>query len=221
MTEVAAGSALPGTRSSGSRSAIRSPARTRAAMSVRSAPARRSAPSTLSEPAPCSSSPAWGSGCAVYCRMALTIGGVRPGLASSRAAAAPATTGAATDVPDSDISSWPAACSAPGTAASAGTRRARALRTGPVAPGWVDMAATMRLPGATRSGLIRLSKSWRLPSLSTSEPRVGPRELKFVTTSSPRSRVPLRLTAPTVMTEGSCPGELIEPQLRRPWLSVP
>src|SRR5262245_544700 len=70
-----------------------------AAMSVRSVLASATAPSTLSRPAPCCSRLAFGSGCAVYCSMALTSGGVSPGLACSISAAAPATAGAAIDVP--------------------------------------------------------------------------------------------------------------------------
>ena len=69
------------------------------AMSVRSDLASAIAPSTLSRPAPCCSRLALGSGCAVYCRIAFTSGGVRPGLACSINAAAPATVGAAIDVP--------------------------------------------------------------------------------------------------------------------------
>ena len=49
----------------------------------------------------------------------------------------------------------------------------------------VAAAATILLPGATRSGLSRLSTT-RTPPLSRNEPRVGPRELKKLTESSPR-----------------------------------
>ena len=50
----------------------------------------------------------------------------------------------------------------------------------------VDAALTSALPGATRSGLIRLSTA-RWPLAMTRAPRVGPRELKLLTTSSPRT----------------------------------
>jgi hypothetical protein len=53
--------------------------------------------------------------------------------------------------------------------------------------------------------------TWRLPLASTQAPRVGPRELKWLTVSSARSMLPLLLTEPTVMTLGSCPGELMVP----------
>ena len=68
--------------------------------SVRSTLASVTAPGKLTKPAPCCSKLAPAIGWAVYCRMALTIGGVRPGLVCSSTAAAPATTGAATDVPE-------------------------------------------------------------------------------------------------------------------------
>jgi hypothetical protein len=42
-------------------------------------------------------------------------------------------------------------------------------------------------------------------------PRVGPRELKKLITSSARAVVFLKLTEPTVMTEGSLPGEVMVP----------
>ena len=80
----------------------------------------------------------------------------------------------------------------------------------PLCSGLHHLPATMRLPGATRSGLIRLS-TVRTPVAETSAPRVGPRELKFVTTSSLRPVVPLMLSAPTVITLGSWPGELMLP----------
>ncbi len=74
----------------------------------------------------------------------------------------------------------------------------------------VAAAPTILLPGATRSGLSRLSTT-RTPLLFRYEPRVGPRELKLLTTSSPRAVVPLKFTEPTVMTDGSLPGELMVP----------
>ncbi len=69
------------------------------AMSVFSDLARRTAPSRFTSPAPCCTRLWSDSGWAVYWRMALTSGGVRPGFACSMTAAAPATTGAAIDVP--------------------------------------------------------------------------------------------------------------------------
>ena len=77
------------------------------ARSVRSRRAICTAPSTFSRPAPCCSRLAPASGCALYCRMAFTIGGVSPGLACSISATAPETAGAATEVPLSIISVWP------------------------------------------------------------------------------------------------------------------
>ena len=74
----------------------------------------------------------------------------------------------------------------------------------------VAAALTILLPGATRSGLSRLSTT-RLPLASSRAPRVGPRELKKFTLSSLRASVSLTLTAPTVITDGSWPGELIAP----------
>ena len=71
--------------------------------SVRKTLASFTAPSTFNSPAPCCSRLAPASGCAVYCRIALMSGGVRPGFACSINAAAPATAGAAIDVPLSCI----------------------------------------------------------------------------------------------------------------------
>ena len=75
------------------------PASMAAAMSVRSTLAKATAPLTLSMPAPCCNRLAPGMGCAVYCRMALTSGGVSPGLACNIRATVPATTGAEIEVP--------------------------------------------------------------------------------------------------------------------------
>ena len=96
--------------------ATRLPLAIAVATSVRMARASASAPSTLIWPAPWWARLAPGSGCAVYCRMALTSGGVRPRLACSSNAAAPATAGAAIEVPLITITgtrcstapSWPA-----------------------------------------------------------------------------------------------------------------
>ena len=71
--------------------------------SLRMIRARRTAPSTFNSPAPCCSRLAPRRGCAVACRMLLMSGGVSPGLACSSSAAAPATAGAAIDVPLSSI----------------------------------------------------------------------------------------------------------------------
>jgi hypothetical protein len=58
--------------------------------------------------------------------------------------------------------------------------------------------------------LIRLSTR-RRPALSTSVPRVGPRELNWLTVSSPRAVVSLKWAEPTVITDGSLPGALMVP----------
>ena len=80
--------------------------------------------------------------------------------------------------------------------------------------------ASSRLPGATRSGLIRLSTQ-RLPLGKTKLPRVGPRELKDVITSSLRPAVPTRLDAPTVITDGSWPGDEMLPYTVLPSAFLP
>ena len=139
----------------------------------------------------------------------MTSGGVSPGLTCSSSAAAPATTGAATDVPLNSISVLFGAWAAPGTFASCGyvvTSRFQVLRWPKMS---ADSAPTMRLPGATRSGFSRLSIQG--PSGNKVRPRVGPRELKPATVSSLRMAVACRFTAPTVMTEGSWPGEPTAP----------
>src|SRR5438093_1372115 len=61
--------------------------------------ARRTAPSMFNSPAPCSSMLKPAKGCAVYIKIILMRLGVRLGFASSSTAAAPAATGAATEVP--------------------------------------------------------------------------------------------------------------------------
>ena len=101
MVDVAAGVALPG--ASIVPPALTVPALIAVARSVRNALTSVTAPSTLSRPAPCCSRLALGSGCAVYCRMALISGGVSPGLACSISATVPAKAGAATEVPLSII----------------------------------------------------------------------------------------------------------------------
>src|SRR6266403_4189529 len=67
--------------------------------SFRTNRASRIAPSILSSPAPCSNVLKPRSGWAVYIKKALTIFGVRVGLACNSKAAAPATIGVAMDVP--------------------------------------------------------------------------------------------------------------------------
>src|ERR1051325_6858680 len=67
--------------------------------SVRMSLARRTAPSMLSWPAPCSKALWPASGCAVYIRKDLTRFGVRRGVWRSSSEAAPATSGAAIEVP--------------------------------------------------------------------------------------------------------------------------
>src|SRR2546421_13096436 len=67
--------------------------------SVRTSFATRIAPSTFNSPAPCSSILKVLSGWAVYIKRALTIFGVSLGLACSKRAAAPDTTGVAIEVP--------------------------------------------------------------------------------------------------------------------------
>ncbi len=47
--------------------------------------------------------------------------------------------------------------------------------------------------------------------MPTTLPRVGPLELKLFTVSSPRYTVSYDFMEPTVMADGSSPGELIEP----------
>ena len=136
-------------------------------------------------------------------------GGVSPGLACSISATAPATTGAATEVPDSIMTDSPPWLLLPGTCVSCGYLAGSALRKVSERLS-TDLAPRILLPGATRSGLSRLSMR-RTPAASTNEARVGPRELKKLTLSSPRAAVPRVLAEPTVITEGSCPGELTVP----------
>ena len=80
----------------------------------------------------------------------------------------------------------------------------------------VAAALIMALPGASRSGLSRLSTT-RWPLLSRVAPRVGPRELKPLTTSSVRlAAVSFMFDEPTVITDGSCPGEPTVPKVVLP-----
>ena len=92
---------------------------------------------------------------AVYCRTAFTALGVSPGLACSIRATTPLTTGAAMLVPLS-VRYGIRAAVVPATR-SAGLRSANALS--------LSLSETMRVPGATRSGLAAKSNA------------VGPREL--------------------------------------------
>ena len=197
------------------------PASMRLDRSVRNARARATAPAMLSSPVPCCSRLAPGSGVAVYCRIALIRGGVRPGLACSSSAAAPETAGADTEVPLSCMSAVSAVPAVPYT-----------RRSG--RPPSTDQSARepmIRLPGATRSGLRKLSarRVWRitvkLAGLSKTSyqaaPRVGPRELKVLTVCALRSTESPVLTEPTVITVGSCPGEPMAPYTSRPPASLP
>src|SRR5882762_4288090 len=109
--------------------------------SVRTNFARRTAPSRFSSPAPCSSMLNFASGWAVYIKIILIRFGVRVGLASNSTATAPATMGDETEVPLSRIFVPPTS--------KVGFSRASALY-GAAAP-------MILLPGATRSGLIKLS----------------------------------------------------------------
>ena len=191
--------------------ALMVPAATRLAMSVRIARAMRTAPSMLSMPAPCSTRLAPARGWALYCRMALISGGVSPGLACSISATAPLTTGADTEVPLRNISVWPNTW--PVKPASRPVFRAASRFHWPVFD--VDAALTRALPGASRSGLSRLSTT-RWPLLSTWAPRLGPRELKPLTTSLLRAAVSRMFDEPTVITDGSCPGEPTVPKVMLP-----
>ena len=102
IVDERAGSVLPAASSEAP--GCRVPAAMAEAMSVRSDEASATAPLTFSMPAPCCSRLAPTMGCAVYCRIALISGGVRPGLACSISATVPATTGAEIEVPLSSIS---------------------------------------------------------------------------------------------------------------------
>src|SRR5258707_5304949 len=105
------------------------------------------APLMLSSPVPCSSMLAPASGCAVYIRIALTMFGVRFGLACSSRAAAPATAGEAIEVPLKYIYFLLSALVTP--ASRDGFCVTRRL---PADSAWIIL-----LPGAAMSGLIRLS----------------------------------------------------------------
>ena len=96
--ELRAGSCLP--LASNTSPDMMVPSATAAEMSVRNTLASATAPWMLSRPAPCCSRLAPAIGWAVYCRIALISGGVRPGLACSSSATVPATAGAATEVPE-------------------------------------------------------------------------------------------------------------------------
>ena len=96
----------------------------------------------------------------------------------------------------------------------------RVFQVGLLLEALVDAAPTMALPGATRSGLSRLSM-WRTPRLSVQPLRVGPRELNMLTVSSLRAAVPLVLAEPTVITDGSLPGALMVPKFSWPSRFLP
>ncbi len=96
------------------------------------------------------------------------------GRASSRSAAAPATTADDMLVPDSSsVASLPAPVTSSGCSFAITVPGASRLR--------------IRFPGASRSGLIKWSN------------RVSPRELYVAITSSDRNAVPFVFTAPAVI----------------------
>jgi hypothetical protein len=107
----------------------------------------------------------------VYCRIAFTAFGVSAALACSMRATTPLTTGVAMLVPLS-VMYGKAERPAPPTRSS-GLRAASRLPS--------SFSETMRVPGATTSGLAAKSKA------------VGPRELYPATRSSPVSGVPMWL----------------------------
>ncbi len=175
------------------------------AMSLRRDRASCMAPPTLSKPAPCWNRFAPGRGSAEYCSIAFIRGGVRPGLASSIRATAPATAGAATEVPLRRIRP-----SLTKRIASGWAREGVSCRSLAGAPlGCAAAAPSTLLPMATRSGFRRLSRT--NPAAVRPTPRVGPREEKKLTVSSTRATVPFQLTEPTVITDGSMPGEPMLP----------
>ena len=185
------------------------PASTAPITSVRRACARLTAPAMFSNPAPCCSRLAPATGWALYCKMALISGGVSPGLACSSNATAPATTGADTEVPDNTMTDSPPLLLLPATCVSCGYLAGSTLGSSNAKLS-TDLAPSTLLPGATRSGLSRLSMR-RTPPASMYEARVGPRELNRLTLSSLRAAVPRVLAEPTVITDGSWPGELMVP----------
>ena len=140
------------------------PAAMAVARSVRRALAANTAPSTFNRPVPCCSRLAPGRGWAEACRMALTSGGVSPGLACSSRATAPDTAGAAMDVPLSNICvSLRLAVMPNGVTSDEANKRPMRFQVSPLDA--VAAAPTILLPGATRSGLSRLSTR-RTPAAS-------------------------------------------------------
>ena len=61
----------------------------------------------------------------------------------------------------------------------------------------------------------------RWPLDVTIAPRVGPRELKLLMTSLLRAVVSFMCDEPTVITDGSCPGEPMVPNISEPLLAWP
>src|SRR5687767_7318531 len=121
----------------------------RKSTSVRSDRATFTAPSILREPAPCLYISAPAIGFAVYCRSILIMFGVRFGFASRRSAAAPETIGTDMDVPLIRI-----------ILSASGVRKSAArFRPGFSSDIWLPgaLCEMILFPGATRSGLIRLS----------------------------------------------------------------
>src|SRR5687767_1379329 len=90
--------------------------------------------------------------CAVYIRMAFTRAGVSVGLTCIIKATAPATTGAAIEVPLKYITLLSAAVELPQAKVGA---EAKILLPPPTFP--FEAAPMILLPGATKSGLIKLS----------------------------------------------------------------
>src|SRR3954447_5854214 len=129
---------------------------------------------------------------APICSAILTCAGEREGYAFSNSAAPPVTTGAAMLVPlrrRYAFVALPATC-----------------HCGYVVLRYdlLDSSETMRVPGASRSGLTARSY------------RVGPRELYGATVSSDVSTVPCVSSAPTVIAYGELPGDAMPPRIGAP-----
>src|SRR5947209_2599919 len=129
--------------------------------SVRTDRANRTAPSTFTSPAPCSSMLKPESCCAEYIRIILIVFGVRFGLACNIKATVPATTGVAIDVPLRYIKRLLLSSVIPES--NCGFCLIKLFGTETVSPEELDVvvmsdsAYISLFPGATRSGLTRLS----------------------------------------------------------------
>src|SRR6185312_8725714 len=97
MFDTGAGSCMPG--ASRLSPTVMVPLATWEAIVGESDCATATAPGMSTRPAPCCTRLAVPTACAVYWRIALTSGGVRPGFACSMSATVPETTGVANDVP--------------------------------------------------------------------------------------------------------------------------